>query len=101
MTQERGFFVSPADVSAIRLRCATCGAATTIPIQKLSDERRIGLDVSRACPYCGIPSGINADTREFAELTDFSVLLGKIGETLEGRNLELSFQVECGEREAG
>jgi hypothetical protein len=97
MTQERKCFVSPQDISAVRLQCSQCKAAVIIPVEKLQKGGGFVAELSRDCPYCRNPSGLNLETRELAELTDFNILLGKLSEILKGRGVEFSLQVECAE----
>jgi hypothetical protein len=95
MTQERKCFISPQDVSAVRLRCSKCKGASIIPIERLTKNGIFTAKLSDNCPYCGTLSGFTLNTRELAEFADFHILLGKLAAILEGRNIEFSLQVEC------
>lgn len=97
MTQEKKCYVYPEDVSAIRLNCKKCNSASIIPIDRLVKDGSYLIEISRNCPHCNAPSGINPQTQEFAEMKDFCFLLAKLAGTMNGRNLKLSFQIECAE----
>jgi ribosomal protein S27AE len=95
MTQEKKCYVYPEDISAIRFSCGKCGSASIIPIDRVVKGGSYLIDISRNCPHCGAPSGVNSEAREFAEMADFCLLLSGLAKTVGGRNLKLSFQIEC------
>jgi hypothetical protein len=94
MTQEKKCFVSPEDISAVRLRCVKCKAASIVPIDKLAGDGNIAVEITRTCPHCRTASGFAAGTREFEQFAEFNMLLGNLTAILEGRNIEFSLQVE-------
>lgn len=48
MTAEDRYIVDIADLRAVRLECATCGASVTIPVEKWDGQ-------IHQCPSCGTP----------------------------------------------
>ena len=97
MTQEKKCFVNPEEISAVRLRCANCKAASIIPVSKLGRDGSIGGEISRVCPHCRTPSGFNFGTQAFEDLVVFNNLLSKLAEDLKGSKIEFSLQIECAE----
>lgn len=94
MTFEKMCFVSPEDILSVQFECTNCGAATTIPVDKL-ENGDIGIVLTNNCRHCRTPTGLAINTKELAELIDFNLLLGKLSKTLKGRGIKLSFKVEC------
>jgi len=97
MTQEKKCFVFPVDVSAVRLQCKNCGAASIIPVAKLADRDRTKKTLAAPCHYCNQPSGFNPDSMPCASVVGFCDTLGNLAGSLQGVNVELSLQVECAE----
>lgn len=97
MTQERKCFVSPTDVSAVRLRCKNCGAASVIPVEMLPNLSALENELEQKCPYCRAESGFSFETQELRTACAFIRALGSLRALLDGRNLEISLQVECSE----
>ena len=95
MTQEKKCFISPEDISAVRICCKKCKAASIVPAERLLQPGAISTQISGECPYCHEPSGFRSGTKEFAQLVDFASLLGNLTGIMQGRNIQFSFQVEC------
>jgi hypothetical protein len=96
MTIEKKVFVSPQDIVAVKFACAKCHGAVILPIEKIPDGD-IGILVTRNCPHCRTPSGLNQGTTEMEHVITFNLLLARLVDHLKGKNLELSFEVECPE----
>ena len=87
MTFERRCTIEPSDFLALLFECATCGAATRIPLSNLAAASYAGL-LTRNCLQCGAPTEVKQGTLEYESLIGFSDGLRKIAETASGRNLK-------------
>jgi hypothetical protein len=96
MTVEKKVFVSPQDITAVKFACAKCHSAVILPIEKIPDGD-IGILIARTCPHCRTVSGFNAGMKSLENLIAFNLLLAQLVESLQGGNLELSFEVDCPE----
>jgi len=96
MTFEKKCFVSPEDIISVEFKCADCGSATTVPFGKLKTEN-VKLLLMSPCRHCHKETGLAENTQEFAALLDFNLILGRLAQTLKGRGIKYSFQIECSE----
>jgi hypothetical protein len=97
MTLEKKFFISPEDIVAVRFTCANCHSAVILPVGKIPNGD-IGILVTRNCPHCRTPSGLNQGTRDMENVITFGLLLAGLVDNLKGKKLELSFEIECPEQ---
>ena len=97
MTVEKKVFISPQDITAVKFACAECHSAVILPIKKIPNGD-IGILVTRNCPHCRTPSGLNQGTKDMEHVITFNLLLAGLVDNLTGKNLELSFEVECPEQ---
>jgi hypothetical protein len=93
MTIEKICFVGPDDILAVRIECAACGTANTIPIGRLG---RIPLHLEGQCG-CGQNSGFGKGTKEIQEVELFGATLGNLAGNLKGRSIKLSLQIKGSE----
>jgi hypothetical protein len=94
MTFERKCFMSPRDILAVRLRCSTCKATRTIPIDKLRSAN-LHLVVTRNCPHCTTEFNFPNGTTELEKFVQFNDLLAGLDKLLVGRNFDYDFEVAC------
>jgi|GEM_PF-7027970 len=97
MTLEKKFFISPEDIAAIKFTCAECRSAVILPVEKIPNGD-IGILVTRNCPHCRTPSGLNQGTKDMEDVISFNLLLARLADSLKGKKLELSFEIECPEQ---
>ena len=94
MTFEHKCFVSPEDILAVRIGCASCKAMRTIPVDKLSAAALEAI-LTQSCPHCNAPSKFPNGTSEMNHLIQFNILLNGLGGLLSGRNIKYGFEIEC------
>jgi hypothetical protein len=95
MTIEKVCLFKPGDIDAVQLKCAHCGSATSIPVAKLVGSN-IGVTISMDCPQCRTASGFGIGN-ELESMVNFATVLGRLTDILQGKNIQLAFQVKCPE----
>jgi hypothetical protein len=92
MTIEKICFVDVEDIKELRVSCAKCGAASTLPVNQLSNVASL---VGGLCVACGTEPGVRRGTNEWNRIIGFIDHLEQIKEALKGRNIKLSFRIDC------
>jgi len=98
MTVEKVCFVTPEDIISVRFQCGNkdCGASVIVPISRLINGD-IGLLITGACQRCRTASGFNIGMKDLENFLAFNELLAKLKDTMQGKNLKFSLQIECPE----
>jgi len=94
MTFEHKCFISPEDILAVRLGCASCKATRIIPIDKMS-ESALQVVLTQPCPYCNAKSKFPDGTNELSHFVHFNILLASLSRLLSGRSIVYGFEIEC------
>lgn len=93
---EKKCFVSPEDIIAVQFKCANCGSATIVPIDKLVSGD-LGFLLTNACRHCRAQTGFVHGSNDLARMIDFNSVLGGLTRLLDAKGIKYSFQVECPE----
>lgn len=94
MKYEKSCFISPTDITGVRLKCTECGASRTIPVEKLANAN-LHIVVTDKCPHCHTESNFPARTIELNDFVQFNALLSKLSKLVVGRNIEYRLEIAC------
>lgn len=96
MTFEKKCLIELDDIQAIQYACSHCGAATSVPIDRLSAEQA-QYTAANKCACCGKDSGFQHGTPETTAFVSFISALKQIVGPIKGRNLKLRLDIKCQE----
>jgi len=99
MTREHKYSIEPSEIGALRYECRNCHAAVSIPIEKIPTAQQLHQLCIGSCSYCQTGWGFHPNSEEARAFADFGVGLRKIVGALDSRNLKLSFEITCSEKE--
>ncbi len=89
--QER-IFLDFGEIDGVRLECAKCGGAVTVPLT--SDVGEIASGIAMApCRFCKTSLGFQIGSAELRVFAQFSQLLQNLGPAMKNRNLKLGFEI--------
>jgi hypothetical protein len=100
MAYEKKTFIKLEDILSVQFKCVNCKATSTIPIERIANAE-IEATVTRVCPFCHTPSGLNAGMPALDDVIKFNNLFGRMSSALRGSKLEYSLEVETDEDQDG
>jgi hypothetical protein len=98
MGYEKKRFIKLEDILSVQFKCANCKATSTVPIERLANAD-IEATLTRVCPFCKTPSGLNPGMPALDDLIKFNNLFGRVSSALRGSKLEYSLEIETDEDE--
>jgi hypothetical protein len=96
MTYEKKFLIELGDIVAIQYACAKCGAAVSVPIDRLNPDYAASR-ARTACVYCQEDSGFGAGVSETKFFLDLNLALKNAVGIMNGRGLRLFLEIKCPE----
>jgi hypothetical protein len=96
MTYEKKCLIELGDILAVQYACTNCGAAVSVPIERLNLDYA-ATRARSACAYCQTESGFGAGVNETRAFNDFNQALKNAVGIMSGRGLKMFLEIKCPE----